>query len=219
MNTRNNNNSNSENCKVVILGESGVGKTSILNRYIKNSFEIENPSTSGASYATKTMHFEQTSKNIKFDIWDTAGQEKFRTLTKIFYKDTSVALLVYDITREDSFQEIKNYWYHQIKEHSPKKTIIAIAANKGDLYEEEKIDETEGRSFAKQIGAIFRYTSAKNSSGIDELFKAIGNKLIDPNYEEGGKVEEDLEYDKIRASTVKLQMNNKSKKNEGGCGC
>ena len=109
-------------CKVVMLGEAGVGKTCIINRYINNSFNTDSMPTSGASYASKTMYFEKYEKNVKFDIWDTAGQEKFRALTKIFYKETSVAVLVYDITRKESFEEIKNYWYHQIKEHSPKKT-------------------------------------------------------------------------------------------------
>jgi small GTP-binding protein len=109
-------------CKVVILGESGVGKTCIINRYINNTFNPESMTTSGASYASKTMYFENYEKNMKFDIWDTAGQEKFRSLTKIFYKETSVAILVYDVTRKESFEEVTKYWYHQIKDHSPKNT-------------------------------------------------------------------------------------------------
>lgn len=117
-----NSNNTAISCKVVMLGESGVGKTCIINRYINNTFNPESMTTSGASYASKTMYFEKYEKNMKFDIWDTAGQEKFRSLTKIFYKETSVAILVYDITRKESFEEIKNYWYHQIKEHSPKNT-------------------------------------------------------------------------------------------------
>lgn len=112
-----------------MLGEAGVGKTSIINRYISNSFNPQNMSTSGASYVSKTMYFEGTDKNIKFDIWDTAGQEKFRSLTKIFYKETNVAVLVYDITRKESYDEIVNYWCNQIKEHSPKKTSKNILAN------------------------------------------------------------------------------------------
>ena len=102
-----------------------------------------------------------------------------------------------------------------------KKLVIAIAANKGDLYEDEKVEETIGRNFARDIGAIFRYTSAKNSSGIDELFKAIGNKLIDPNYEEGGVVEEDPEHDRIRDQTVILSSNNHKNTGvkKGGCNC
>lgn len=205
--------------KVVILGESAVGKTSIINRYINNSFNPECMTTPGASYASKTMFFEEYNKNIKFDLWDTAGQEKFRSLTKIFYKETSVAVLVYDITRKETFEEVQKYWYPQIKENSPKKTIIAIAANKGDLYEEEQVEESVGRNFAKEIGAIFRYTSAKNSSGIDELFKAIGGKLIDPNFQEGGKVEKDFEQEKNRGQSISLNKKNhtSNEKKESKC--
>jgi len=85
------------------------------------------------------------------------------------------------------------------------------------MYEHEEIEELVGRNFAKDIGAIFRYTSAKNASGIDELFKAIGSKLIDPNYEEGGKVEVDNEHEKIRSQTLKMGNNNGNKKKDKGC--
>jgi small GTP-binding protein len=108
-------------CKVVLLGESGVGKTCIIARFINNTFEDNIMSTTGASYAGKTMTFDEFGgKSIKFEIWDTAGQEKYRALTKIFYKDAGVAILVYDITRKESFEEIQKYWYHQIKEYAPK---------------------------------------------------------------------------------------------------
>jgi small GTP-binding protein len=108
-------------CKVVLLGESGVGKTCIIARFINNTFEDNIMSTTGASYAGKTMTFDEfNGKSIKFEIWDTAGQEKYRALTKIFYKDAGVAILVYVITRKDSFDEIKNYWHNQIKEFAPK---------------------------------------------------------------------------------------------------
>ena len=104
-------------CKVVLIGESGVGKTSIISRYTNNTFEENIMSTTGASYCGKAMTFDEYGgKTIKFEIWDTAGQEKYRALTKIFYKDAAVAILVYDITRRKSFDEIKNYWYNQIKE-------------------------------------------------------------------------------------------------------
>ena len=110
-----------QTCKVVLLGESGVGKTCIIARFINNTFEENLISTTGASYAGKTMVFDEyEGKSIKFEIWDTAGQEKYRSLTKIFYKDAGVAILVYDITRKESFDEIKSYWYNQIKEFAPK---------------------------------------------------------------------------------------------------
>ena len=110
-----------QTCKVVLLGESGVGKTCIIARFINNTFEENLISTTGASYAGKTMTFDEYGgKSIKFEIWDTAGQEKYRSLTKIFYKDAGAAILVYDITRKESYEEIQKYWYNQIKDHAPK---------------------------------------------------------------------------------------------------
>ena len=112
---------NAQSCKVVLLGESGVGKTSIISRFINNVFGENIISTTGASYAGKTMTFDEFERNaIKFEIWDTAGQEQYRSLTKIFYKDAAAAILVYDITRKNSFLELKNYWYDQVKETAPK---------------------------------------------------------------------------------------------------
>ena len=110
-----------QTCKVVLLGESGVGKTCIIARFINNTFEENLISTTGASYAGKTMTFDEFGgKSIKFEIWDTAGQEKYRSLTKIFYKDAGAAILVYDITRKESYEEIKKYWINQIKDFAPK---------------------------------------------------------------------------------------------------
>ena len=110
-----------QTCKVVLLGESGVGKTCIIARFINNTFEENLISTTGASYAGKTMTFDEFGgKSIKFEIWDTAGQEKYRSLTKIFYKDAGAAILVYDITRKESYEEIEKYWINQIKEFAPK---------------------------------------------------------------------------------------------------
>lgn len=100
-------------CKVVLLGESGVGKTSIIQ--ICNIFNPENPSTGGANYTSKTVDFEEEKQKIKFEIWDTAGQEKFRSLAKVFYKNSSVCILVYDITKKKTFEELKNFWYEEIK--------------------------------------------------------------------------------------------------------
>ena len=110
-----------QTCKVVLLGESGVGKTCIIARFINNTFEENLISTTGASYAGKTMTFDEyDGKSIRFEIWDTAGQEKYRSSTKIFYKDAGAAILVYDITRKESYEEIQKYWFNQIKDHAPK---------------------------------------------------------------------------------------------------
>ena len=149
-------------------------------------------STTGASYAGKTLAIEEFGgKSIKFEIWDTAGQEKYRALTKIFYKDAQVAILVYDITRKESFEELKNYWYNQIKQCASPNIVIGIAANKCDLYDNEQVSEDEARAFADKIGAVFNLTSAQTNTGIEDLFKGVGCKVLDPNYNIDGGSKKD----------------------------
>lgn len=175
-------------CKVVLLGESSVGKTCIITRFIDNLFQQDVITTTGASYATKSILYKDYhNKIIKFEIWDTAGQEKYRSLTQIFYKDAAIAILVYDITSEKSFEEMENYWYKQIREFAPPNIIIGIAGNKFDLFNDEKIPEDKAKNFAKEAGGIFRYTSAKESVGIQELFVLLGLKYLDPNFVDDGK--------------------------------
>ena len=106
-------------CKVVLIGESGVGKTSIITRYTRNQFKSQLMATSGANFVTKNVIMEDENQSIKFEIWDTAGQERYRALAKVFYKNAAVCVLVYDITRKSSFEEIKNYWVKEIKENGP----------------------------------------------------------------------------------------------------
>ena len=210
-----------ESCKVVLLGESGVGKTSIINQFVDETFLEDQQSTSGATFSTKLVTCSG-GKQIKFDIWDTAGQEKYRSLTKMFYKDAAAAILVYDITREESFNELKNYWIGQIKDNSPKKIVLAIAANKSDLFENEAVDESKGRELAKEVNAIFKLTSAKNQSGIDDLFVTIGNKFCDPEWEAGKEGEEEKKrLQEIKRGTVKVVKKDENEENnkdhKGGC--
>ena len=167
--------------KVVLLGESGVGKTCIMNQLMKGEFDENTLLSSTAQFHRKNLKLPGN-KSFTLDIWDTAGQEKFRSLNRFYYKRSKVVILVYDITRIDSFNEIKNYWYNQIKENAPKDVIIAVAANKSDLYEEKQVSDEDGEEFAKSIGAIFESTSAKNDSGITNLFENIAKKLLDPGF-------------------------------------
>ena len=110
---------NEENeCKVVLLGETSVGKTCIVYRLINDAFDKKIEITLAGSYWTKIIQLDKL-KKIKFGIWDTAGQETYRSLSKIFYTDSKIAILVYDITKRKSFEEIKNYWYEQLKENGP----------------------------------------------------------------------------------------------------
>ena len=169
-------------CKVVLLGDSGVGKTCIISRYISGTFDENSATTNGASYCSKNVNYTKLGKNLLLDIWDTAGQEKYKALTKFFYKDAAVCILVYDITRKETFDNLKNFWYTQLKENSGSNVVLGVAGNKCDLYESEDVKESEARQFAEEIGAIFELTSAQNNTGINELFFDVGNKYLDPNF-------------------------------------
>ena len=174
--------------KIVLLGDSGVGKTCLISRFISGQFDANVNSTNGASYASKKVEFPELGKSLVLDIWDTAGQEKYKSLTKFFYKDAAMVVLVYDITRRESFDNLKNFWYKEIKEYGEKDIVLGIAGNKSDLYDDEAVPEKEAREFADSVGAVFTLTSAQNNSGVNKLFENIGKKFLDPNFQE--KVEE-----------------------------
>ena len=105
--------------KVVLVGESGVGKTSVTSVFISNTFNKEEFTTSSAVFSQKVIEIKETGQKIQLDIWDTAGQEQYRSLAKLFYNDAKAAILVYDITNKKSFQEIQNYWYNEVKDKCP----------------------------------------------------------------------------------------------------
>jgi Ras-related protein Rab-11A len=170
--------------KLVLVGDSGVGKTCLISRFISGSFDKEEQTTNGASYASKLIEYPNLNKNLVLDIWDTAGQEKFRSLTKFFYKDALMVIMVYDITRRESFDNLKNYWYEEMKDNTEPNIVLAIAGNKCDLYEKEAVPEKEARDFATSINALFALTSAQDNTGVEKLFRDIGNKFLDPDFQE-----------------------------------
>ena len=192
-------------CKVVLLGDSGVGKTCIIARYISGSFDKNSPTTNGASFCSKNVRFEQLGKNLLLDIWDTAGQEKYKALTKFFYKDAAVCILVYDVTRKESFDSLKDYWYSQLKENSEPDIVIGVAGNKCDMFENEEVKEDEARDWAKKIGAVFELTSAQNNTGINDLFLNVGYKYLDPNF----KPEIEIGNKEDKENTEETKQDNK----------
>ena len=206
--------------KIVLLGDSGVGKTCIISRFISGQFDINVNSTNGASYASKKIDYPELGKSLMLDIWDTAGQEKYKSLTKFFYKDAAMVILVYDITRKESFDNLKNFWYKEIQTYGEKNIVLAIAGNKSDLYDDEAIPEKEAREFAKSIDAVFALTSAQNNSGINKLFQDIGNKYLDPNFQEKVQdIKNEKEQDKgITLDKKKeIEKNKEHKKKKGFC--
>ena len=175
--------------KVVLLGESGVGKTSIISHFTKNQFNSRVETSVSANFISKVVDFPEINKSIKFDIWDTVGQEKYRSLAKIFYKDAKIIVFVFDITKRKSFEAIKDFWYNETQNNADNNPILAIVGNKIDLYNNRDIDIDEGQVYADEIRAIFQTTSALSNSGISNLFNHLGKKFFIPeyNYKSGDK--------------------------------
>ena len=172
----------SERYKVVLIGESGVGKTCIIARFINDKFDPNVTPSITNQFVIKTIELEE-GKSVTIDLWDTAGQERLRTITRLFYVNSKVVIFVYDVTDKKSFDAIKDYWYEQVKQNGDKDIITALVANKYDLYETRAVSNEEGEEYAKSIGAIFASTSAKNDSGIKMLFENIARKILDPDYD------------------------------------
>ena len=198
-------------CKVVLVGESGVGKTCIIQRYINNSYNENTESTQASTYSYKTVEYKDFNKSISFDIWDTAGQELYRAVAKNFYINASIGILVYDIKRKESFEAIKNYWFEELKSSGEDNMIFGVAGNKCDLFQQEQVTEEEGKKFAKSIGAVFHLTSCKESIGIDELFEECGKKYLEMNKLIDSKEKGKIHLDKDKANN---NNNNEGKKNK-----
>ena len=162
--------------KVTLIGESSVGKTSIINRYTKNSFTNEMESTLGANYSQKKIILH--GKKIRMDLWDTAGQEKYRAIGRHFYKESYIVCLVYDVSNHDSFEKLKTVWYPELKEYGEKMKILALVGNKIDKYLEEEVKEEESKNYAKEINAIDKRTSAMEGTNIEELFNILAEKYL-----------------------------------------
>ena len=127
--------------KITMIGNAGVGKTSIVARYIENDFNPESKSTIGANYSKSELIFNN--HKVILDIWDTAGQEKFRSMGRHFYKNSNIIVMVYDVTKIDTFEDIKNYWYDDVKENGEKYKVLGLVGNKIDLYDVEGVDEID----------------------------------------------------------------------------
>ena len=190
--------------KIVLIGESWAGKTSIINRFIDDTFNENVISTLSVQFLRKNLELPGN-KRITLDIWDTAGQERYRSLNRIFYSNAKAVILVYDVTNVASFDEIKKYWSGQIKQYCDNSIIIALAGNKSDLYEERQVQDDEGEKYAKSMNAIFASTSAKNDSGIKELFENIAMKILE--------VQEEKKKDEL-ANIKKGKKNGKEHNNE-----
>jgi len=173
------NDENTRDIKIIILGNSGVGKTCIINRYINNQFNPNSETTLGSSFSTKRI--KKGKIDYKLNIWDTTGQEKYHSITNLFIKGSSAVILVYSVDSLTSFEGL-SYWYDSIKEHlQGNDFILAVIGSKSDLIkdEEEVVSEEDARKFAEEKDAIFKLVSSKEDpEGINNLFSSILEELI-----------------------------------------
>ena len=204
--------------KVVLLGESGVGKTSIINQFISKKFNPKMSTSVSAQFTSKIMEFPEQKRTLRFDIWDTVGQEKYRSLTKIFYKDAKIIIFVYDITTEYSFNALQTYWYTETVDNTDGEPIYAVCANKYDLYDKAVVKTEDGKKFADKIKAIFQNTSAKSDTGINILFENLGKKIINPNYDYKNLKKENIILNESNNNNDgKDRKNNNNGNNKKGC--
>ena len=168
--------------KYIIIGDAGVGKSNILLRYVYGTFKSEYQLTIGVEFGEKKVEFND--KIFKIQIWDTAGNEQFRSITRTYYKNSVCSIVVYDITRRESFESVIN-WIEDCKLNSPKSVFMILVGNKSDLNENRQVTTEEGEEFANRYGIRFFETSAKDGVNIEQIFNEsiqfISNR-IDKNY-------------------------------------
>lgn len=157
--------------KIVLLGDSGVGKSNLVFRFTKNEFNKDSKSTIGVEFATKTVQIGDN-KLVKAQIWDTAGQERYRSIASSYYRGAVGALLVYDVTDRNSFNHIP-MWLKEVEDNAEKDCLIMLVGNKMDLTEQRTVFVRDGRSFARKNGLAFIETSAKDATGVDTAFQRI----------------------------------------------
>eukprot|EP00299_Pterocystis_sp_00344_P005769 c17506_g1_i1.p1 GENE.c17506_g1_i1~~c17506_g1_i1.p1 ORF type:complete len:222 (+),score=45.02 c17506_g1_i1:44-667(+) len=160
--------------KYIIIGDTGVGKSCLLLQFTDKRFQTVHDLTIGVEFGARMVNIEN--KQIKLQIWDTAGQESFRSITRSYYRGAAGALLVYDITRRETFNHLTT-WLDDARQHSHSNMVIMLIGNKCDLEHRRAVQFEEGQQFAREHGLIFMETSAKTAQNVDEAFISTAQKI------------------------------------------
>jgi len=156
--------------KVVLIGDSGVGKSNLLSRFTRNEFNLESKSTIGVEFATRSINVD--SKTVKAQIWDTAGQERYRAITSAYYRGAVGALLVYDIAKHQTYDNVTR-WLKELRDHADQNIVIMLVGNKSDLKHLRAVPTEEAKAFATENGLSFIETSALDASNVESAFQNI----------------------------------------------
>ena len=198
--------------KYIIIGDSSVGKSNLLLRYVHNRFNGDYQATIGVEFGAKNLEIEDEVYRIQ--IWDTAGQENFRSITRAYYKNSVCALVVYDITNADSFQNVQS-WIEDCKNQSPKTIFMVLVGNKSDLENQRKISTKEGKELADRNNMLFFETSALNGNNVDKIFQDSATEIA--NRIKSGMYDISSDACGIKQGTASGDMLQKPKSDNSGC--
>ena len=198
--------------KIIIIGDSNVGKSNILSRYTKDQFQGNSKATVGVELGTKFVKIEGV--GAKLQIWDTAGQERYRSLTSSYYKGCHGCFIVYDITNEASFQSIST-WYEQAVKEAGKDVSIILVGNKCDLENERKVSKEQGEEKARSMNASFFETSALSKVNIDDIFNEIVNNIFQRT--KGQKNDDDDDIEIINENEKAINLTPQPTPEKKGC--
>eukprot|EP00316_Scyphosphaera_apsteinii_P013444 CAMPEP_0119311888 /NCGR_PEP_ID=MMETSP1333-20130426/24360_1 /TAXON_ID=418940 /ORGANISM="Scyphosphaera apsteinii, Strain RCC1455" /LENGTH=211 /DNA_ID=CAMNT_0007316393 /DNA_START=34 /DNA_END=669 /DNA_ORIENTATION=+ len=193
--------------KVVVIGDSGVGKSNLLSRFTRNEFNLESKSTIGVEFATRSVALD--GKTIKAQIWDTAGQERYRAITSAYYRGAVGALVVYDITKDVSFANVEK-WLTELKENATADITMMLIGNKTDLAQARMTSTEQGQAFANSHGIAFMEASALNASNVESAFLHILSEI----YRKKARKEQEQA---AAQNTVQLNANAEGAKKKAGC--
>ncbi|ERM97638.1 ras-related protein RIC2 [Amborella trichopoda] len=176
--------------KVVLIGDSGVGKSNLLSRFTRNEFSLESKSTIGVEFATRSLNVD--GKVIKAQIWDTAGQERYRAITSAYYRGAVGALLVYDVTRQATFENVER-WLKELRDHTDPNIVVMLIGNKSDLRHLVAVSTEDGKSFAERESLYFMETSALESTNVEnafaevltQIYRIVSKKAVDASEDVG----------------------------------
>ncbi|KAL9654638.1 hypothetical protein ABK040_006700 [Willaertia magna] len=208
--------------KVVVIGDSGVGKSNLITRFTQNKFTKDTKPTIGVEFGAKSIEYDNVT--IKGQIWDTAGQERFRAISAAYYRGANGALIVYDITNQESFENLEK-WFKEIENQGENGCINILIGNKCDLNHLRQVETATGKAFAEKHGVPFMETSAADSTNVDEAFTTLLKEIYKSQSRKNKKTDEERKDEPI-GPTSKIVFPTEPETpptgkggNGGGCAC